>query len=219
MCALQENDKFAREAFAHNMFSLHYSSNPVYKNEFMDALDFDSSVESMELQKNVIDGAHLFESIWGFPSKSFMANCYIWSSDLEPVLKAAGINYLQGSLIQLEPKAIKGRFYNKKYHYLGQRNKSDQRFLIRNVLFEPSQDPTIDWVNKAMHEISLAFMYRKPAIISSHRLNYIGFIDPLNRKKNLAFLKYLLISITNKWPDVEFMTSVQLGDLITTNDN
>lgn len=219
MCALQEHDKFAHEAFDHNMFSLHYSSNPVYRNEFMDALDFDSNVESIELQKNVSDGANLFESIWGFPSQSFMANCYIWSTDLEPTLKVAGINYLQGSFIQLEPKPIKGRFYTKKYHYLGQKNKSGQRFLIRNVMFEPSQDHSIDWVNKAMHEISLAFAYRKPAIISSHRLNFIGFIDPLNRKKNLALLKSLLISITNKWPDVEFMTSVQLGDIITTNGN
>lgn len=218
MQALQDNDIFAHEAFKHNMFSLHYSNKPEYINEFMDALDFDSPSECVDLQTVIIEGARLFETIWGFPSESFMANCYIWSSELEPVLHQSGVNFIQGAFIQLEPKAIKGRVYKKKYHYLGQKNRIGQRYLIRNVMFEPSQNLSIDWIRVAMNEISLAFMWHKPAIISSHRLNYIGFIDPENRKKNVALLKRLLLDIKRKWPDVEFMTSVQLGEIINKNN-
>jgi len=55
---------------------------------------------------------------------------------------------------------------------------------------------------------------KKPALISSHRLNYIGYIDENNRKKNLRQLKTLLSEVIKRWPDVEFLTSDQLGETI-----
>ena len=54
----------------------------------------------------------------------------------------------------------------------------------------------------------------KPLIISFHRLNYIGFIDETNRSRNLLLLKQLLKLLTERWPDVEFMSSDKLGRLI-----
>ena len=54
----------------------------------------------------------------------------------------------------------------------------------------------------------------KPAIISSHRINYIGSLVEENRAYNLSRLNNLLKIILEKWPDIEFMTSDQLGDLI-----
>ena len=62
--------------------------------------------------------------------------------------------------------------------------------------------------------IKLSFLLHKPAIISTHRLNYVGGIDESNRLNNLAALDSLLREITRKWPDVEFMNSVELGDVI-----
>ena len=54
----------------------------------------------------------------------------------------------------------------------------------------------------------------KPAIISSHRVNYIGSLEPSNRSHGLHQLKKLLKQIVNKWNDVEFMTSAELGELM-----
>jgi hypothetical protein len=65
-----------------------------------------------------------------------------------------------------------------------------------------------------LNRIETAFRYYKPAIISSHRVNFIGAIVPDNRNKNLMLLKQLLFEIVKKWPDVEFMSSDQLGDLM-----
>ena len=62
--------------------------------------------------------------------------------------------------------------------------------------------------------MAIAYYWNKPAIISTHRLNYVGYINPSNRDKNLKLLDHLLSSILKKWPDVEFMTSVELGDTI-----
>ena len=55
----------------------------------------------------------------------------------------------------------------------------------------------------------------KPATISVHRLNFIGAIHKENRDKSLTLMESLLTKIMEKWPDVEFMTSVELGHLIS----
>jgi len=114
----------------------------------------------------------------------------------------------------LEPIAVPGYTYKKKYHYQGERNRYGQRYLIRNVFFEPSTNPTFNWVDDCLHRIETAFRWQKPAIISSHRVNFIGFIKQQNREVNLALLHQLLQSIIKRWPDVEFMSSDQLGDLM-----
>lgn len=54
----------------------------------------------------------------------------------------------------------------------------------------------------------------KPAIICSHRVNYVGFIDEHNRDRSLKMLGRLLGKILLKWPEVEFMTSNNLADII-----
>ena len=97
---------------------------------------------------------------------------------------------------------------------MGQKNSLGQTYLIRNAYFEPSSNPFKDWVSSCLKEINIAFKYKKPAIICSHRVNYIGSINPENRSDNLNLLNMLLTEILKKFPDVEFMSSDELGDLI-----
>jgi hypothetical protein len=81
-------------------------------------------------------------------------------------------------------------------------------------MFEPTENPQIDVVNEALKQINLAFKYKKPAIISSHRVNYIGSLNSKNRTHNIRKLNNLLMAITKQWEDVEFMSSDQLINLI-----
>ena len=66
----------------------------------------------------------------------------------------------------------------------------------------------------SLKEMEVAFLWHKPATISSHRVNYIGFLHPENREKSLKKLEELLVRMLKRWPDIEFMTSSELGDLI-----
>jgi hypothetical protein len=43
-------------------------------------------------------------------------------------------------------------------------------------------------------------------------VNFIGFIDPKNRERNLSLFASLLKEIVKRWPDAEFMSSDELGD-------
>ena len=58
-------------------------------------------------------------------------------------------------------------------------------------------------------------MWHKPATISTHRVNYVGFLHPENRERTLHKFEELLRTMLKKWPDIEFMTSMELGDLIS----
>ena len=87
-------------------------------------------------------------------------------------------------------------------------------YQVRNVVFEPTNEIGFDWVNYSLKQVEAAFRWNRPSIISSHRVNFCGHIDPKNRETGINALKKLLKKIVKKWPDVEFMSSVELGELI-----
>lgn len=158
------------------------------------------------------EGLALFEELFGYGARYFVPPNGPFNNSLEKVASECGIDFILASKIQTEPQGFGAN--RKIYHWLGQQNMHNQRYIVRNCFFEPGQDGK-DWVNSCLNEIAIAFRWHKPAIISSHRVNYIGVHDKLNRDKGLEQLKLLLNSILKLWPDVEFLTSDQLGDLFT----
>jgi hypothetical protein len=62
--------------------------------------------------------------------------------------------------------------------------------------------------------MKIAFGWNKPAIINTHRVNYIGSLYPSNRKNGLNQLRTLLQKIKKNWPKVEFLATHELGELI-----
>jgi hypothetical protein len=83
------------------------------------------------------------------------------------------------------------------------------------VIFEPTfNNKQQDWINYTLYQVETAFRWNRPAVISSHRVNYGGHIDPGNRKTGVLALKELLRRIVQKWPEVEFMAANELGNLI-----
>jgi hypothetical protein len=168
-------------------------------------------------KKTIKEGLTLFEDIFNYKSKTFIANNYTWSSELNQTLKNNGIIGLQGMKYQKTPtdKVSEVKLISS---YTGKRNELDQLYTVRNGMFEPSQMSTkYNNLRNCLNEIGNAFLFKKPAIINSHRVNYIGAISKKNRDHNLDLLNELLIQILKKWPDVIFMTSHQLTDYINSN--
>ena len=181
---------------------------------FMEVLDYNTPDDLFQMKESLKEGLDLFENIFGFRSKSFIPPCYAWDSEVEETLAKNGVKYIQGLFVQSVPT---GTFevYKNKYHFLGNKNKHGQYYLVRNCFFEPSlAENNSNPVEECLRRINIAFNWNKPAIISSHRINFMGSLDPKNREVNLKLLDSLLKKIIKRWPDVEFMTSDQLGDLI-----
>lgn len=180
---------------------------------FMEVLDYNTPADLEIMKESLIEGLDLFERTFGFRSVSFIPPCYTWSSELEETLYSGGIKYLQGIVVQQVPTGTFGH-YRKKYHFLGNRNSLGQYYLVRNCFFEPSLTGNKDEVDRCLSRIAIAFRWNKPAVISSHRINYIGALDKGNRERTLAMLKKLLEAIINNWPEVEFLTTDKLGELV-----
>ena len=85
---------------------------------------------------------------------------------------------------------------------------------MRNCYFEPSIKPGFDFVGDCLNRIESAFRWKKAANICAHRVNFIGAVDPSNTDRNLPLFSALLKEIVRRWPDVEFISSDQLGDII-----
>ena len=167
--------------------------------------------EEIEKHKLIIkEGLDLFKITFGFQAKSFIANNYIWDSRLNKTLYDNGIEYIQGMKYQITP-ILNNKNRTMIRHKIGEKNEFGQVYLIRNCVFEPSIYQNVDSVKSCLCDIHNAFFWNKPAIISTHRINFIGSLIRANRENNLVLFNSLLSKILEKWPDVEFMSSDQLG--------
>lgn len=185
---------------------------------FMEVLDFNTKADLSIMKESLHEGLEVFENIFGYRSESFIPPCYIWSKEIEEELSGHGIKYIQGVVVQSEPRGSFGN-YRRKYHYLGEKNDFGQYYLIRNCMFEPSLDQYNDPVGTCLERIKTAFIWGRPAIIGTHRINYIGSLIEENRVSNLRLLRELLRRINETWEEVEYMTSDKLGNLISANNS
>lgn len=209
--ALQSGDKDNLFAFENNMMGIFPKDNHLMGNVFQVALD-DSIYKGQSIHDILIDGLDLFENLFGYRSKTFIAPCYTWKPLIEKSIFNHGIIGIQGMVYQHNPgkKCIR--------HWQGTKNSLGQVYIIRNCFFEPTVSSNIDSVSDCLYRIKCAFRWHKPAIISAHRINFIGSLCEDNRTKNLLDFDTLLKRIIIEWPDVEFMSSDQLVTLIYDNN-
>ncbi|MBK6732470.1 MAG: hypothetical protein IPG60_16435 [Bacteroidetes bacterium] len=183
---LCEEDGVFRKAFNLELWGLGKEILPWLSNNIQatyDTLNHDLCKES------ILTGLDLFYKVFSFNSKSFIANNYIWSVALNEVLASKGVVYLQGMKFQILPMKTGER---RKYcrHFLGQINRNGQTYGIRNCFFEPAL--TGLGHENTLKEIALSFFWKKPAIICSHRLNFMGSLNTQNRENNLIEFNSLI---------------------------
>lgn len=166
---------------------------------------------SISIEKLIKDGCDIFESIFNFKSFSTVAPNVAWTNDAEYYWNKNGINTIQGGFLQ-ELHKKKGVEYIPKY--TGQRNQLEQVYLVRNCTFEPSKSKKADYWKSTFNQVQNAFKLDTPAIISTHRVNFVGGVSKKNRIQGLKQLELLLNEILKKYPDTIFMSSDELGKQI-----
>jgi len=208
MNKLKAGDERFRFAFEKKCYAIDEIGNENRRQNLMATYDYSNYGELAFLQKSIKIGLKQFEEIFGFKSITNISPCYVWDSKVEQELLKGGVKAFQGSFLQNRPTY--GESFKKKYRYIGQKNKDEQLYFVRNCLFEPSLNTNIDWVSKCMGSIDIAFKWGKPAIIGTHRINFSGRLDTEQRDNNLKLLEQLLTKILEKWPDVKFTDSSSL---------
>lgn len=210
---LANGNKSTLTAFDLHFFGLKNNTGSIYQKHYLSAYYAENQKELLEIKSITKDGITLFNNTFGFKSRSFIGCNYLWPKELEPFLKRQGVYYLQGQRGHIAPNLRSGK-RKVHYHYTGQLNKFKQTYLVRNIIFEPYRNQDNDWVNKAIKEISCSFMFGKPAIISTHRVNYVSNMNIKNRDSSLKKLDELLTKMTRLWPNIEFLSSNELGKII-----
>lgn len=204
---LLKSNSYFQLAFKNKLWGL---STDVFPNHKSIQATFDSMDEE-GLEKSVQSGLMIFKELFGYSSKTFIANNFIWSRSLEKALAEEGVNYLQGMKYQKLPKNDDEKRLMVR-HYLGEKNNHNQIYGIRNCSFEPSVD--LQNYQKTLSEIQTAFFWKKPAIISTHRINFMGGLHQKNRENNLMNFRKLLKDIIKKWPQTEFVNTSELNTII-----
>lgn len=207
---LREGHKETRKAFDYNFFGLVTDTSSNRQKHYLSAYRSESPKDLTYIKDATKKGLAMFEETFNMRSKTFIACNYIWPKELEPILQKEGIQLLQGQRGRIQPDPFKKGNGKIIRNYTGQKNDLGQVYTIRNVKFEPFENEKIDCIGESLKEIQTAFFWNKPAIISTHRINYVGGIDINHRDRNLKALDKLLNKISKQWPDVIFLTSDQL---------
>lgn len=214
---LRDGIDITKKSFDFGFYGVSTLLSKEISKSYLAAFDVESPDELIFISNSIREAAEEFYNIFGYTSRTAIAPNYTWNSEVEKNLHECGVHYLQGGTVQRLP-AIENNERKYVRHKIGEKNRLGQTYLVRNCTFEPSTDLNNDWVKSCMADISAAFMWKKPAIIESHRVNYIGYIHSENRDRNLILLRQLLESIIKKWPEVEFMSSDQLGNVIQNSE-
>lgn len=218
LSALREQHPSTLLAFQLGTWGLTWQADPSIGTYYMGAFDSGLKEDLAEYETIITDGLQLFNTIFEYPSRSFIATTYTWNPRIEPVLVRNGVKYIQSTIAQKIPVDDK-KIIVRRRCFQGSKSKAGLVRLMRNCYFEPSIDSRFDWVGDCLNRIENAFKWGKAANICAHRLNFIGSIESKNTDRTIPMLKVLLKEIIIRWPDVEFVTSDQLGDIIVNKNS
>lgn len=207
--SLQAGHSGVIDAFNNEVFGVNFRGIDSRKPNFQAAWDFRTIKEEAIIIEGILEGLKRFRDYFGFNSQTCIAPSYTWSRNIEKALKDNAVRSMQGIVVQKVPNGF-SKNYKFKYHLLDRKD-----YQTRNVFFEPTIFGR-DVVSDSLKNIDLIFKYRLPAIISMHRVNFIGALNPHNRKSSLTQLKLLLSEIRRRWPDCEFMNAQELFEMQST---
>lgn len=162
-------------------------------------------------ETTITEGARLFEAHFGHRSETTIAPVGYWNDRAEAIWRDLGITGIQSPWVQ---SLIRHGAVGERARFLGQTNSHGQTYLVRNCTFEPRKSLGTD---RCFPEIQRAFRFGKPAIISTHRVNYVAGIDPAGARAALLELDRLLGQVLAVWPDTEFLTSNELMKTVIDN--
>jgi len=196
-------------AFNLQFYGLTTATSSARQKNYLAAFWAESVAQLQSAKERLTIGMELFKDTFGYLSTTFTPCNFVLPAELLSILSADGVGLIQGQRGQFVPDPMGGHGYIRRA-FTGQKSNFGPLYSVRNVMFEPFESARADWVDRAMREISGAFRFGKPAIVSSHRVNYAGGMSQQHRNRSLRLLNQLLAEIRGRWPDVEFITSDEL---------
>lgn len=208
---LQSNHQIIRESFEMGFYHPILNEHKEYHN-LRRAFYFDNEVEKNIIKNGLVEGYDVFNRIFNYNPIVFSPSNGTFHPDFKKAITSKGIKTFVESGVRYIPRG-NGKIDSERKFVIGRVARQENTInYSRNVTFEPSDNKNA--VKKALDEIEVAFRWNKPAVIATHRTNFSGKLDKVNRERSLEELKTLLINIKSKWPDVLFLNSEELSKMM-----
>ncbi|BCX89700.1 hypothetical protein MIN45_P2073 [Methylomarinovum tepidoasis] len=157
----------------------------------------------------VAEATDQFQRLFGQPSRTSVAPCYLWNDDVEAAWHRHGITAIQTAGYRCDRREADGSYHqDKPLLRPGNTNHLGQRYLVRNVMYEPADGAHTP--ETALTEIRQAWRQALPAVISTHRYNFTR--DQARFRTALDGLDQILRQAA-RWP-LRFLSSPELADAI-----
>lgn len=181
---------------------------PLYAQEFRPEFYFTNDRQKAFLHQSIVEGVKLFEQLFGYTPSAFMPSNSVFHHDFEETVLQTGIPFLVVAHKNPTP-GPGGQLTFTSFTFRQKVQKGKLSFYIRNCAFEPT-DNGYRSIDDTVKQIAAAFRWNKPAIISTHRVNFTGGLNKQNRDKGLKELGQLLKIIVQRWPDAEFKSTANM---------
>ena len=167
-------------------------------------------ISNVEAIQTIDSASQLFTQLFKYPTQSTVAPCYLWNDEIETAWNNQNIQTIQTAGYRCTGRDNTGKYIqNPSLIRVGERNKNDQIYLVRNVMFEPVDGKNT--TETAYQESIAAYKQAQPITISTHRYNYTR--DEEQCDDSLTGLNNLIDKIT-KLPNIRFLSSPELGEII-----
>ncbi|RLQ20763.1 glycosyl hydrolase [Seongchinamella sediminis] len=162
-----------------------------------------------EISQAVVEETTTWRRIFDRSPSVVVPPTFVWTTEVEKawgaseveVIITPGQRYTHRDAAG-QPATEEGRIYN------GQISPEGARYLVRDIYFEPERGHT---VARVIEDVSLRFMLGRPALLETHRSNFIGNDGEFT--KNLACLDELLVSACKRWPALAFLSPEALAHI------
>ncbi|MEQ6890035.1 hypothetical protein ABE957_15280 [Halomonas sp. CS7] len=179
---------------------------------FTHAFSLHDEVLLAQHREIIREGLALFETTFGFASTTFTPPALKLHPALDDFVAGLGVRSIDKPLSGRQPSG--GGKSRRSVNFLTPPKGGQAGKLVRTLSFEPCSGNKSDPVGQALREMAAAFRWRKPVIISSHRVNFAGHIDPANRQQGLEKLDELLAGMLRRWPDIHFVSVDELVQIM-----
>ena len=183
------------------------------------------------LQGHYVDGSHLpttpiteleaedvvqtatqnFTKLFGHPSLTTVAPCYLWNDNIENQWRTHNIIGVQTAGYRCTGRDQNGNYIqDRPLIRFGNTNQFKQIYLVRNVMYEPVDGRTT--ASSAYSEAQIAYRQAQPISISTHRYNFTRTEDEC--RNAISGLDRILTDIRSKLPNVRFLASPELVEFL-----
>ena len=170
------------------------------------------ALDSEVLHAAVTEEASLFDACFKMRPRVAVATTFVWTEEVEVAWAKAGIDVIitPGARHTRRDAAGKPGGVDKRI-INGELSNSGQIYLVRDVYFEPMLGHMPErLVNDAREHSRLG----RPCLVEMHRFNFIGAAEKCDA--SLRVLKAALEQLRSTFPEIRFMTSLDLADAMRT---